>query len=103
MCRARVLTPSRPCGPGTTRTSSPVRPRDPLDVRPQAVVAAAETELIRRLAQLDVSGNVRDLLPRNAHDLTAGEPCSEPADQARAPTPRTGPAEDRDHLEGLAR
>src|SRR5213592_4355347 len=101
--RSLLPTPSRLFGPGTTRTSSPVRSRDLRDVRPQAVVAAAKTERLCTLAQPDVCADGFDLFPRDAHDRTATQPGRKTSDQACAAAPRSRPAEDRDHLQPLAR
>src|SRR5439155_6444076 len=58
-------TRSRPCGRETSRTSSPVSSRDLLDERPQTIVPAPESELVRALAQLHVRRDVGNLFPGN--------------------------------------
>src|SRR6266550_3480999 len=100
--RASGPTRSRPCGRERRRRSSPVCSRDLLDERPQTIVPASETELVRALAQLHMRRDDGNLFPRDPHDPAAADPGCEASGEPRAPTPRTRSAEDRDHLQLFA-
>ena len=72
--RASGPTRFRPPARERRRTSSPVCSRDLLDVGPQTIVPASESELVRTLAQLHVRGNGGNLFPRDPHDPAAADP-----------------------------
>src|SRR6266566_3608598 len=93
----------RPPARERRRTSSPVCSRDLLDVRPQTIVPASESELVRALAQLHVRGDVGNLFPRDPHDPAAADPGCEASGDPGAPTPGAGPAEDCGDLQLFAR
>ena len=78
-----------------------VRPRNLLDVRSQAVVAAAEPELFGALAQLDVRVDLRNLAPRDANSAAAAQPGRYPSEHSGSAAPDAGAAENGDHFELL--
>ena len=78
-----------------------VRPRNLLDVRPQAIVTAAEPELFGALAQLDVGVDLRNLAPRDANSAAASQPGGDPSEHSGSAAPGAGTAENRDHFERL--
>ena len=78
-----------------------VRPRNLLDVRPQAIVAAAEPELLSALAELDVRVDLRNLAPRDANSAAAAQPGGDPSEHSGSGAPDAGTAENRDHFERL--
>ena len=79
-----------------------VRPRNLLDVRSQAIVAAAEPELFGALAELDVRVDLRNLTPRDANSAAAAQPGRDPSEHSGSAAPDAGTAENRDHFELLA-
>src|SRR5438876_12452689 len=81
--------------------SSPLGSGDPADVRPQAVVAATETELGRPPLQLDTGVDLLHVAPGDAHAAAAADPAREPADESGALRPVAGADEDRDHVVAL--
>ena len=78
-----------------------VRPRNLLDVRSQAIVAAAEPKLFCALPQLDVGVDLRNLAPRDANPAAASQPGGDPSEHSGSAAPDAGTAEDRDHFELL--
>ena len=79
-----------------------VRPRNFLDVRSQAIVAAAEPELFGALAELDVRADLRNLTPWDANSAAAAQPGGDPSEHSGSAAPDRGTAENRDHFELLA-
>ena len=61
----------------------------------EPVVAATEPQLLRRLAKPYARLDLGHLFPRNAHELTADDPRSQPAEDA-SPPPGRRAGEDRD-------
>src|SRR3954470_16444592 len=78
-----------------------VRPRNLLDVGPQAIVAAAEAELFGALAELNVREDLRHLAPRDTNSAAAAQPGGDPSEHSGSAGPDAGTAENRDHLELL--
>ena len=78
-----------------------VRPRNLLDVRSQAIVAAAEPELFGALAELDVRVDLRDLTPWDANSAAAAQPGGDPSEHSGPAAPDAGTAENRDHFKRL--
>ena len=79
-----------------------VGPRNLLDIRSQAIVAAAEPELFGALAELDVRVDLRNLTPRDANSAAAAQPGGDPSEHSGSAAPDARTAENRDHFELLA-
>jgi len=78
-----------------------VRPGNLLDVRSQAIVAAAEPELFGALAERDVRVDFCNLTPRDANSAAAAQPGGDPSEHSGSAAPDAGTAENRDHFERL--
>ena len=103
--RSAARTRSRPCGRRSRgERSQSVAPGDLLEVRAQAVVAAAEAELVG--ASCAAGRPSRSSRPRSTATRTWPPPPIQPASRPIQPgalPPVAGPDEDRDDLGHLAR
>ena len=78
-----------------------MRPGDPFQVGPQAIVACPETESSRVAFEMDGGGQLVDLAPRDSRPPAAADPTGEATDPPRPLPPLAGPDEERHDLRGL--